>query len=65
MRGVDGKIKFPDDDVDRFGMSCPECKQGCNSADFGGNEVCFHCDVCGLVECELDYDDSDFDLGED
>lgn len=39
--------------MNRFDMSCPDCKQGCNSAGAGGNEHCFHCDVCGLVECEV------------
>ena len=35
----------------RFEMKCPDCQQGCNSAAAGGNERCFHCDVCGLIEC--------------
>jgi hypothetical protein len=38
-------------DIDRFLMSCPDCKQGCNSAPLGGSKTCFHCDNCGLVEC--------------
>lgn len=38
-------------DMDRFEMSCPDCKQGCNSAELGGDDYCFHCDNCGLVEC--------------
>jgi hypothetical protein len=38
-------------DRDRFTMACPDCKQGCNSAGHGGNEKCFHCDNCGLIEC--------------
>jgi hypothetical protein len=42
-----------DTDMDRFQMSCPDCKQGCNSEALGGNEGCFHCDNCGLVECEV------------
>ena len=45
--------KFPAENVDRFTISCPDCKQGCNSRSAGGNERCFHCDVCGLVECEV------------
>lgn len=57
---------FPPPDVNRFQIACPECKQGCNSKAAGGNEKCFHCDVCGLVECEvtspaLDYDEEDSD----
>jgi len=43
--------KFPDPKVNRFTIKCPDCQQGCNSAAAGGNERCFHCDVCGLVEC--------------
>lgn len=42
-----------DTDMDRFEMSCPDCKQGCNSAALGGEAGCFHCDNCGLVECEV------------
>lgn len=42
-----------DTDMDRFEMSCPDCKQGCNSAAAGGDVACFHCDNCGLVECEV------------
>lgn len=38
-------------DMNRFDMSCPDCKQGCNSVGYGGNEKCFHCDNCGLTEC--------------
>jgi len=44
---------FPPTDVDRFTIPCPDCKQGCNSAGAGGNTKCFHCDNCGLVECEV------------
>jgi hypothetical protein len=40
-------------DINRFEMSCPECQQGCNSKALGGTEKCFHCDVCGLLECEV------------
>lgn len=55
---------FPAPEVNRFLIKCPDCKQGCNSKAAGGNEKCFHCDVCGLVECEvtspaLDYDEED------
>lgn len=39
--------------MNRFDMSCPDCKQGCNSAGLGGNETCFHCDNCGLIECAI------------
>ena len=48
--------KFPPEGVDRFTIPCPDCKQGCNSADYGGNEVCFHCDNCGLEECEATFE---------
>lgn len=39
---------------------CPMCKVGVNSAKAGGNEHCFHCDLCGFVECahsdqEIEY----------
>lgn len=35
--------------MNRFEMSCPDCKQGCNLE--SGSVSCFHCDNCGLVEC--------------
>jgi len=38
-------------DMNRFDMTCPDCKQGNNSKAGGGSETCFHCDNCGLVEC--------------
>jgi transcription elongation factor Elf1 len=44
---------FPKRNVDRFTISCPACGTGKNSEDFGGNDRCFHCDTCGLVECEI------------
>ena len=44
---------FKDSNMNRFEMTCPECKQGNNSAPAGGNEKCFHCDNCGLVECMI------------
>jgi len=37
--------------MNRFEMKCPDCQQGCNSAASGGNERCFHCDNCDLIEC--------------
>jgi hypothetical protein len=37
----------------RFDMKCPDCKRGCNSAGLGGNERCFHCGNCGLIECVI------------
>jgi hypothetical protein len=37
--------------MNRFDMKCPDCQQGCNSAAAGGNERCFHCDNCDLIEC--------------
>lgn len=37
--------------MNRFDMKCPDCQQGCNSAANGGNEKCFHCDNCDLIEC--------------
>jgi hypothetical protein len=49
----DHYVKVFTDRGDRFEMACPDCKQGCNSAALGGDEWCFHCDVCGLVECEV------------
>jgi hypothetical protein len=30
---------------------CPSCKVGKNSRDLGGNDLCFHCDSCGYVQC--------------
>ena len=44
---------FPAKKVDRFTISCPDCKIGQNSKDAGGNDKCFHCGNCGLVECEV------------
>ena len=26
---------------------------GCNSKNLGGNYLCFHCDLCGYVECNI------------
>jgi hypothetical protein len=42
---------FPGPEVNRDNMKCPDCKQGCNDHAGGGNERCFHCDNCGLIEC--------------
>ena len=42
---------FPKKNVDRFTMSCPDCGTGRNTAACGGNDRCFHCDSCGLIEC--------------
>jgi hypothetical protein len=44
---------FPKLNVDRFTLSCPDCGVGRNSEPAGGGELCFHCDTCGLVECEV------------
>lgn len=44
---------FKESDLDRFKMTCPRCRQGNNSTQYGGNERCFHCDNCGLIECEI------------
>jgi len=41
---------FPKKNVDRFTMSCPDCG-GKNSGANGGNDRCFHCEDCGLIEC--------------
>ncbi|MGB2626448.1 MAG: hypothetical protein WAK20_06640 [Candidatus Acidiferrum sp.] len=37
--------------ADRFALRCPACR-GKNSKDAGGNKRCFHCGLCGFVECE-------------
>lgn len=42
---------FPKKNVDRFTMACPDCGTGRNDANQGGNDTCFHCDSCGLIEC--------------
>lgn len=44
---------FPKKNVDRHTLSCPNCGVGKNSEGLGGNDLCFHCDHCGLVECAL------------
>ena len=44
---------FPKRDVDRFTIGCPDCVIGRNSAELGGRNTCFHCDACGLIECEV------------
>lgn len=40
----------------RFEMSCPVCGYGSNSIENGGNENCFHCSLCGFIECEWEKD---------
>jgi len=40
-------------------IKCPICGVGENSKDDGGNENCFHCDICGFVECECFYPDAE------
>jgi len=41
---------FPKKNVDRFTMTCPDCGSQ-NSEANGGNDRCFHCGNCGLIEC--------------
>jgi hypothetical protein len=39
--------------ANRMALRCPHCnKDRANSADAGGNSLCFHCGSCGFVECE-------------
>ena len=40
-------------------MKCPICGVGENSKAYGGNEKCFHCGICGFVECECFYPDAE------
>lgn len=35
---------------------CPICYTGHNSKAYGGNDRCFHCSVCGFVECNFNKD---------
>jgi len=51
MTDPDYKDAFPKRNVDRFTISCPDCEIGRNSEAYGGNDRCFHCDTCGLIEC--------------
>jgi len=41
---------FPKKNVDRFTITCPDCGSK-NSESLGGNDRCFHCSKCGLIEC--------------
>jgi len=43
--------------LNRFKDECPVCGNGKNSKDHGGTERCFHCDVCGFVECMFRNDE--------
>ena len=41
---------------------CPICCVGKNSKKLGGNHVCFHCDTCGWVACNVDIPDGNYSV---
>lgn len=33
--------------------TCPHCQTGENSTEHGGNDRCFHCGLCGYIQCNV------------